>query len=82
MNPVSDYLINIYVLFTNIMNTAKQEHTTMDFLLFFEPCLLDDFHESKMSIGLYNGKNPVIQLSRDVTTYIWPMGHLCSKEQR
>ena len=29
----------------------------------FEPRSLDDFHEYKKSVGLYNGKNPVVQLS-------------------
>ena len=46
-----------------MMNTAKQEHSKCSkFSRFFERRSLADFHEYKLSIGLYNGEKPVVQL--------------------
>ena len=44
------------------MNTAKQRHITFNKVIFFDRRSLDDFHKYKMSLGLYNGGKPVIQL--------------------
>ena len=45
------------------MNTVKQEHTKFrHFFQNFKQLSLDDFNEHKMSLKLYSGKNPVVQL--------------------
>ena len=61
------------------MNTAKQKHGAFECI--FKPCSLDDFYKYKMSMGLYNGKNPLLNFEVAMT-YKRPPGNPCSKEQR
>ena len=57
-------LINIHYSFPKMRNSAKQEHKTFrgGGLQIFKRRSLDNFQEYKMSMGLYSGKQTVVQL--------------------
>ena len=53
----------------------------VNFSRFLERCFFDNFHEYKMSMGLYNGKTPLFNFDVDMT-YKRPIGNSFSKDYR